>query len=215
MTGIQPRFSALRAILFDFDGTLLDSFPIHRHAFKTTFAHFNIEMREADFLANYSPDWTRVYSAAGLPETDWEQADSIWLEAEASQKASLFPGIHDTLDRLAQNYDLGLVTAGTRSRVLEDLRRTQIEKFFKTVITGDDVQKKKPSPEGLFQALEALQTGPEAALYVGDTTTDWETARAAGMQFVSILSEVSKPPEKGEYHQIVSANELPSLLKRS
>jgi HAD superfamily hydrolase (TIGR01549 family) len=212
VTGTQPRYSDLRAILFDFDGTLLDSFPIHRYAFKTTLDRFNIEMSEADFLANYSPDWTRVYAAAGLPEKDWALADRIWLEAEASRQAALFPGIPDTLHLLAKQYTLGLVTAGTKSRVLEDLRRTQIKGYFKTIITGDDVREKKPSPEGLIQALESLQMDSQEALYVGDTTVDWETAQAAGMRFVSILSEVSRIPKKGEYHQISSVNDLRVLL---
>ncbi len=212
MTIPKHRYSNLRSILFDFDGTLLDSFLTHRYAFKTTFARFDIEMSEAAFLETYSPDWTRVYTAAGLPEKDWDLANTYWLEAEASQQPALFPGIPETLARLHKHYPLGLVTAGTKPRVLHDLTRTGIDQFFQVVVTGDDVQKKKPSPEGLLQALESLNIAAEEAIYLGDTTTDLHTAQAVGMPFISILSEVSKPPAGDEFIEIESVNDLPRLL---
>jgi HAD superfamily hydrolase (TIGR01549 family) len=60
--------SGLKAVLFDLDGTLLDSFQLHYAAYQTMFAEFGIEMRRELFLNTYSPNWYRTYEAFGLAE---------------------------------------------------------------------------------------------------------------------------------------------------
>jgi hypothetical protein len=83
-----------------------------------------------------------------LPEDDWEQADVYWLEAASRLSPELFPGVLETLERLRRNYLLGLVTSGSSERVRRDLGKRQLQEYFETIITGDDVQKPKPTPMG-------------------------------------------------------------------
>lgn len=178
--------NGLRAVLFDFDGTLIDSFAAHRAAYLETFARFGLEISGERLAQVWSPNWFQVYQTLGLPEQLWEEADAFWLEAVEGHESDLFPGVPEMLAILAKAYTLAIVTAGERFRVEADLARTAIGPHFRTIVTGDDVTRKKPDPQGLEIALAELGVSPDQALYVGDTEVDWRMAQAAGMAFVGI-----------------------------
>ena len=202
----------INTLLFDLDGTLIDSFLIHLEVFKITFAHFGIQLNEEDFLNNYSPNWYKTYEAIGLKKEDWEKADSIWLKEVEKKTARLFPGVVKTLRLLDRNYTLGLVTSGSKIRVDRDLSANGIKDFFETIITGDDIKAPKPSPEGIELALKNLDKRPDEATYIGDSSDDREMAKAAGVNFISVRSEFERlNPVKPDY-QISSITNLPELL---
>ena len=179
----------MKAVLFDLDGTLLDSFALHYLAYETMFGHFGIEMSRELFLSTYSPNWYRTYEAFGLDEEHWERANTLWLEAAAIHQPELFPGVEEMLVELGSNHELGIVTSGSRSRVVTDLARLNIAGHFSTVVTGDDISEPKPAPEALQLALRQLSVDPHHAVYVGDAHADFEMSRAAGVRFVGVASE--------------------------
>src|SRR5262245_2199848 len=111
----------LKAVLFDLDGTLLDSFSLHYSAYEVMFAHFGIAMDKDKFLGSYSPNWYRTYETFGLAEEHWERANTLWLEAADYHAPELFPGVIEMLDVLAARYSLGIVTSGSRSRVVKEI----------------------------------------------------------------------------------------------
>jgi len=180
--------TTIRGLLFDLDGTLLDSFPAHFEAYCAMFARFEIHITEESFLRSYSPNWYHTYRQMGLPKECWSEANSYWIEEAEKRPPELFSGAKETLDRLSASYKLGIVTSGTKSRVIADLRRTGIESLFKVLITGDDIERPKPEPEGLHRALDHLDMRTTEAVYIGDATADYEMAVAAGMDFVGIPS---------------------------
>lgn len=187
---------SLRTLLFDLDGTLLDSFAAHFQAYRFALARFGICVDEAAFLNSYSPHWHDVYRAVGLAEEHWPAASALWLEEAARQVPRAYPGTLELVTGLSRRYALGLVTSGSRSRVERDLALTGLAGRFAVVITGDDVRAPKPDPEGLLAALAALGAAAHEALYVGDTPGDRAAARAAGMRFVWSVSRFA-PPEPG------------------
>jgi HAD superfamily hydrolase (TIGR01549 family) len=178
----------LGGLLFDLDGTLLDSFPAHFTAYRLMFARFKIDITEESFLSSYSPNWYHTYQHMGLPEESWSEANSYWIEEAEKQPPELFPGTRETLTRLRDFYRLGIVTSGTKSRVIRDLERTGIESFFEVLITGDDIKHPKPAPEGLHLALDKLGLQADESAYIGDAHADYEMALAAGVYFVGIPS---------------------------
>lgn len=200
-----------KALLFDLDGTLLDAFPGHFAAFRYMFSRFGIHYDEADFLRTYTPNWYAVFEAAGLPRQYWEQANAYWMEEAARHAPQPFPGVTETLQRLAVSCKLGVVTSGSRSRVMREIAAALPEIRFETVITGDDVTRRKPDPQGLELALQALGLPAADAVYVGDAQADLEMAAAAGMDFVGVRSRFQTLPL--EIPRLIdSLVELPAAL---
>jgi phosphoglycolate phosphatase/pyrophosphatase PpaX len=208
----------IKAILFDLDGTLLDSFSLHYSAYEVMFARFGIAMEKERFLSSYSPDWYQTYRAFGLSEEHWQTANDVWLAEAESHRAELFPGVSEVIEKLSSEYRLGVVTSGSRSRVVRDMERLGLNKYFSTLVTGDDISEPKPAPEGLELALRNLHLSPKDAIYVGDAHADFEMSRAAGVPFIGVSSELEnltyEHPEY-EIHVITAVPDVIAKLSRS
>ena len=209
----HTSFKNISTLLFDLDGTLLDSFSVHLEIFKTTFAQFGIHLSEEEFLKTYSPNWYETYEAFGLRKEDWEAADSFWLKEAEKTSARLFPGVQEILLKLDKYFTLGLVTSGSKSRVERDMIATGINIFFKTIVTGDDIQTPKPSPEGLEIALRNLDKQPSEVIYIGDSSADYEMAKAAGVYFIGVSSEFNSLSSNQPDYSIHSITDLLKLLR--
>lgn len=205
--------SELKAVLFDLDGTLLDSFALHYSAYETMFGHFGIEMSREIFLRTYSPNWYRTYEAFGLDEQHWERANSLWLKAAAEHSPPLFPDVESVLHSLSIEYTLGIVTSGSKTRVVNDLDRLAIAERFSIVITGDDISEPKPSPQSLLLALDELSLAPDEAVYVGDAHADFEMSRAAGVRFIGVASEFANLTEDHPEYSLHPITDLPQIIK--
>jgi len=202
----------LRAVLFDLDGTLLDSFQSHLAIYQATLAPFGIDLTAAAFREHYSPNWSEFYRRVGLASEHWDAASVSWLRQASTHRSRPFPGVVAALRRLRARFQLGLVTSGSRSRVEADLTRSGIATFLAVVVTADDVREPKPAPEGLHTALRSLGIPASQALYVGDTEPDFELSRAAGVGFVGVVSGFSRPRPRKEYVQLSAVTELPAFL---
>jgi len=182
----MPR-SNLRALLFDWDGTLWDSSEASFRSYSRLFASYGIPFDRERFEATYAPDWYATYRALGLPEDRWAEADSRWMEEYAREEGRLLPGAREALEKAQDlGFALGLVTSGSRKRVLRELEGLGIRDRFRAVVCGEDVRQRKPHPEGLVKALLALGTSPLECAYVGDSPEDVEMARAAGVLSVGV-----------------------------
>ena len=204
--------SPLKAVLFDLDGTLLDSFSLHYEAYDAMFARFGISMSKELFINTYSPNWYRTYEAFGLPDKHWEEANVVWLEEAEKHVAHLFDSVIDVLDTLSGTYLLGIVTSGTKSRVIRDLDRTGIAEYFRVVVTGDDIKERKPAPEGLEAAMKAISVSPDQAVYVGDAHADFEMSRAAGVRFIGVTSEFANLAADHPEYEVHVIADLPSII---
>ena len=183
-----------RAVLFDFDGTLLDSYAAHYLAYERMFAHFGIAIDRDSFAKSYFPDWQSTYRAFGLAEEHWKNANLVWREENARHDAPLRDACVPVLHTLRPHWRLGIVSSGSRARVHADLQRTGLDAHMEVVVTGDDVVERKPSPEGILQALEKLAVPVDRAVYVGDTPIDQQTARAAHVRFIGIAASTRRSP---------------------
>jgi HAD superfamily hydrolase (TIGR01549 family) len=211
---LQPEsaFQRIRGLLFDLDGTLLDSYPVHLAAYCNSLSRLGYHLSEEAFLATYSPNWYHTYAAIGLPKDLWDTADTYWLEEAKKHTPILFPGVGEALRKLGEYYPLGIVTSGSRSRVERDLASNGIETLFQVVITGDDVLSPKPSPEGLELGLKKLGLPKEYVVYIGDTSLDLETAQGAGIHFIGIPSRFASLSAATPCHQVPDFCELLPLF---
>ncbi|MFN2136005.1 MAG: HAD family hydrolase [Candidatus Promineifilaceae bacterium] len=201
------------AILFDFDGTLLDSFPAHYQGYEVMLDHFGIEMTPELYKEIYTPNWFAMYEALGISEEQFAEADRLWLAEVARHEQALFPGVPSLLERLSASYRLGLVTAGSGARVRRDLAAAGIGDAFEVIVTADDITQPKPDPQGLQIALQRMDLAPQEALYVGDAREDYQMAEAAGVPFIGITGEFSTVTSVDGCPQIGGVDELESYLE--
>lgn len=177
-----------KAILFDLDGTLLDSVQMIVDVMSEALKSMGIDV-----------DDVALRHAIGLPLTvqarhfahGREQEFSntyrdIYIR-ELSKEAQLFPGSIEMLSTLrSQGYLTGVVTSKTARGAARAIETTGIASMFDCVITADDVTHYKPAPEPLIKAMDKLGVTAEESLYVGDSAFDVDMARSAGARVVAI-----------------------------
>jgi phosphoglycolate phosphatase len=179
--------AAVDAVLFDWDGTLLDSAEASYRCYVRLFDSYGIGFDRALFARAYSPNWHRTYEAVGLAPGRWAEADQRWLDHYCAEESRLVPGAREALARLDEaGIAQGIVTSGDRTRVSRELSGLGVERYFRTTVFGNDVHNRKPHPEALLLALRRMAVAPERAAYVGDSPEDVEMARAAGVRAVGV-----------------------------
>ena len=176
-----------RAVLFDWDGTLLNSYASETRAYLTMFRALGVDWGVAELTRHYSPNWYRVYRAARIPREKWDEADRLWTLAYAKESPALLPGARRIVQTLGRDFDLAIVTSGNRRRVRQQLRDFELADYFSACVCNEDVLKKKPHPAPLNLALARLRADPDECVYVGDTAEDVEMARRAGVRPIGVL----------------------------
>ncbi len=188
----------VKAILFDWDGTLVDSLDGLYTANAAVMATFGLPFDETLYRRHFSPDWRLMYERLGVPRVRLDEASARWLEAYAGgSQAALLPGARDALARLAAaGYRLGLVTAGHREIVEPQLSRFDVGRYFEVAVFGTDLEEQKPHPRPLRHALDLLASPaagpvePRDAAYLGDTAEDMAMAVTVGVRAVGVPSRV-------------------------
>jgi pyrophosphatase PpaX len=183
--------ASIRGVLFDWDGTLLDSYDADSAAYLAMFHKMGIGWGLEKLARHYSPNWHHVYRAAGLPRQRWPEADRLWRESYAKHKPALLPGARRVLTTLRFRHRLGLVTSGDRDRVTRQLQQFRLMRIFAARVCSGDTEKRKPHPEPLFLALRKMRLAAQACVYVGDAPHDLLMARRAGVRSIAILGAFS------------------------
>jgi len=182
------------AIVFDWDGTLMDSLAAVFDANARVLAEYGVPFDEERYRAAYTPDWRVMYQRLGLPESAMEAAGDRWLELYAdTDDAQLLPGAAEALRRLADNgFVLGLVTAGDQVVVEGQMERLGVAGLLPIRVYGSDDVASKPHPDPLLRALRQLERSDRAHLarYVGDVPDDMRMARAVGALGIGIESAI-------------------------
>ncbi len=187
--------SSLEYVLFDWDGTLLDSFAADANAYMHMFGALGMRWSIAELKLHYSPNWHRVYRAASLPRAKWEEADRLWRFFYRKQQPKLQPGAMQVLRLLDRRFKLALVSSGSRSRVRKQLREHNVSAMFLAKVCSEDAPRRKP---------------------LGDAPEDIEMAHRAGMRAIGVLGG-SPVPERlraaSPEALIETIRDLPALLK--
>jgi len=207
----------IEGVLFDWDGTLINSYQADTSAYLAMFREMGIAWGLEELERNYSPNWYQVYRAARLPRKRWEDADCLWRTHYAKRRPKLIAGARRVLSKLRDAHHLGLVTSGDRDRVARQLREFRLTKLFAARVCSGDTLRKKPHPEPLRLALRQMELHPSACVYVGDAPQDVEMARRAGVRAIGVLGPF--PTEKRlraarPEFLIGSIEELPEVLKK-
>jgi phosphoglycolate phosphatase len=181
-----------RAILFDLDGTLLDSAPDLAAAANAMLAELGLPARDPAVIATYIgkgiPKLVERTLAGSLDAAAnpvlFARALPIYeryYAEESGRRAVPFPGVIEGLRALRDaGLPLACITNKAERFTLDLLQRTGLDGFFPVVVCGDTVVRKKPDPEPVLTACARLDVRPVDALMIGDSANDCEAARAAG-----------------------------------
>jgi phosphoglycolate phosphatase len=187
------------AILFDWDGTLVDSLGAFHTANARVMSEFGLPFDEAVYRRHYTPDWRLMYRRLGIPGDRIDEANVLWHATfAAGTEVAAFEGAAEALRALASGgAALGIVTAGDRSIVGPQLERTGFADLLPVRVFGDDLPVHKPDPAPLRLALRmlGLEDRPESVAYVGDAPTDMLMASAAGCRAIGVMSVLGDPDD--------------------
>lgn len=188
----------IRAILFDCDGVLLDSFEAN-YAFYVSFMKENgykVPTKEM-YRKRFHLSLFDVVKSL-LPKKPQEEIDRLVTigrklarERYRNDLMKIPNGLEEVIKTLRKQYKIGLVTSRIRGRVFFVPKLAPFEKYFQTKIYYEDTVKHKPDPEPLLLAAKKLRVKPEECIYIGDSHTDRVAADAAGMKI--ILYNKTKP----------------------
>ena len=213
---MKTASARLRAVLLDWDGTLIDSYRADANAYLAMFRALEIDWGLAELERHYSPNWYNVYRAARIPRAQWKRADFLWRRAYRYRDAALYRGTPRALQALARRYRLALVTAGSKSRVRNQLTAFDLERMFDVRVFSDDTPRKKPHPAPLRLALRRLGLDCEECVYVGDAPQDIEMAGRAGIFSIAAMGTSPVPQRLAAARpdaRIDSIADLPKLLR--
>ena len=180
------------AIVFDWDGTLFDSLPAIYAANHRVITELGLPFDDQRYREAYVPDWRLMYQRLGVPDDALEAAGRRWIELyKAATESGLLPQVRESLERLVgAGFVLGLVTAGDRDIVTDQLVRGGLDELITARVFGTDDIAAKPHPEPLLRVLTQLDRAERIATahYLGDVPDDMRMARAVGVVGVGIES---------------------------
>ncbi len=186
---MNPKTASVSTLLFDWDGTLVDSAQLGLTAFEQSFAALGVAFDHEIYRKVYSPNWYSVYEAMGLPKEEWQRADDLWIHHYGEQTAQLVEGAQETIMELRhKGFRLGVVSSGTDCRVAREIKELGFDNVFEVIVCNEQMEKKKPHPEGLETAMRSLGCSAKESCYVGDSPEDIEMGKRAGMLTVGVRS---------------------------
>ena len=197
--------------LFDLDGTLLDSDQMLIETFRDLYKLY----KPKDFVIDekkiitFSGPPIRETLKKEFPEYDQEMMLNVWRKESIKNYplfTKLFPGALEILSAFVENnVKCAIVTNKHRRAAEEAFRIFGIDKIGVFAVCGDDVVNQKPSPEGIFKAMEHFGiTDPSEVLYVGDSVFDCNTALNSGVDFCLVSWSPRKLPENARITMKIS-----------
>jgi pyrophosphatase PpaX len=210
-----------RAVLFDFDGTLVPSLPLWLKAYQSAMHRFECPLSEEDIIRRcFYRDWDVIAQEFAI-----EDADSLRMHVELGVRdalgvSQLFPLVLPLIRRCRESgLQTALVTTTTRYILEHALPSLALHDQFDSVVCADDVQQFKPHPEPIFKTLRALNREPQETIMIGDSTADIRAGKAAGTATALFLPEAHSRFHSFEVlratqpdHIFTDHRELPAIL---
>ncbi len=204
-----------QAVIFDMDGVIVDSEPLHEQAFRDIFNELGYgQTHGMDFQSYYGRSdqtlWVD-FVAKHQPRqplaelVEWKQRHFIEILRKAQP---VFNAVEPLLEKLRTSYALGLASGSKHQVINEVLAMRQLRRFFPVVVSVEDVPRGKPAPDVFLRTAELLRVAPNDCWVIEDSAAGVEAALTAGMRVVAITN--SLPAEKlsrathvvGDYAQI-------------
>lgn len=187
MTENNGRFSGVRAVIFDLDGTLIDSQLDLVLSVNAMLEHMgrepHVHEKICSFIGNGAPTLVRRALGDDSADADVENGLAYFLEyyrAHMLDNTDVYPGVREALVQL-QQYSMAVLTNKPVHFSRAIIEGLNLSRYFRIVYGGNSFETKKPDPQGAQILLKELQAAPHEAMMVGDSDVDIKTARNSGM----------------------------------
>ncbi len=187
-----PPLAGKQLLIFDFDGTLADTSPLHARAFVETLAPLGVAVDYPALAGLKTRDaLEKAFRDAGLALKDIDVGALVEekqgrVRRLIEQELEPNPRIDAFLRWAQTRFRLAMVTSGSRGTIDLALSKLRYENWFDPLICADDVQRAKPAPEGFLKALQIAQCEADSAIIFEDSESGFAAARAAGIQCIDV-----------------------------
>ncbi len=196
----------LKAIIFDFDGVIADTEPLHLKAFQLTFLENGIELSDEEYFANYLAYDDKTLFRELLKDRNFEHDEAL-ISDFISRKSEHFEnvlkgnilvleGVPEFISRISGKYPLAIGSGALRSEIIEILESVGLREHFEIIVSADEVINCKPDPEVFIEALRRLNNldsvsetiSSHECLVIEDSTSGIKAAHSAGMKCLAITN---------------------------
>lgn len=188
----------IKAIVFDFDGVLADSEPLHLRAYQEGLSALGITLTRDEYYAHYlgyddQGVFTTVAAAHGF-ELDARRLDALIAEkgrvfdAIIESGDLLYPGAVSCVERMAAAFPLGIASGALRHEIEAILRGGRLDHHFRFIVASGDTPESKPAADPYRRAVELHGVAPSEVLAIEDSRWGIESAKAAGLSCVAITN---------------------------
>ncbi|HXV68612.1 MAG TPA: HAD family phosphatase [Nitrospira sp.] len=195
----------MRAVIFDFDGVIADTEPLHFEGLRRTLADIGITLTEADYYADYLgfDDRGCILEALRInrrPATgplvqDLMRKKAVAYMASVKEHLVIFPGVREFVGEAAAVYPIAIASGALRPEIELILGQAGIRKAFRHITSAEDVTKAKPDPQPFLHALAGLNRqsesgpiAPDSCLVIEDSLPGIRAAKSAGMKVLAIAN---------------------------
>lgn len=198
----------LRAVIFDMDGVICDSEPLHMQAFQHVLKDLGISLADQEYYDRYLAHDDRgcfraVMEANGRPAPDGEDLQRLvdkkakYFDEQMKERLIIYPGADTLVKKLGEKYPIALASGARRLEVEFVLKKAKIRGLFTAVVSADDVAQGKPHPESFQTALRILNERrlvdtpaiePRECLVIEDSIHGLAAAEAAGMKSAAVTT---------------------------
>lgn len=205
----------IQTILFDLDGTILDSNELIQESFAYTFKQHGYSFTDEELRSFNGPPLIESFT-----KIDPKQAEAMiqtyrTFNIDKHEKhIKLFPYVLETLEHLqSHQLDMGIVTSKMRSSVDIGLKMTGLDRFFETIITIDDIVHSKPHPESVIKAMSALNGKACSTIMIGDNYHDIIAGKNAGVKTAGVAWSTKGAEFLASYEPTYMLQDMRDLLK--
>jgi len=212
----MPSFSA---IIFDMDGVIVDSEPLHERAFREVFTEIGYAATHGvdfpayfgksdvvlwrDFIAQHRPPHT-LDELLGRKERHFDR----FIRAEEP----IFAGLPELLAKAAARFPLGLASGSRHATINSVLQLRGLRKFFRAIVSSEDVPRGKPAPDVFLRTAALLAVEPARCVVIEDSAAGVEAAEAAGMTTIAITNSLPAERLAHAHHVVSTYAEIERLL---
>ncbi|MGA8264251.1 MAG: HAD-IA family hydrolase [Ignavibacteriaceae bacterium] len=205
-------------IIFDIDGTMTSTNDLIFASFNHVMSKYlNKSLTKNEIISLFGPTEDVILEEWTGEDYPKARQDYYDFYSENHAMADLYPGIFEILTFIkSQKIPLSIFTGKGKDAAVITLKKLNIYDFFDMIITGNDVKEHKPSPEGIMMFLEKFKLKPKKVLMIGDSPSDIQASRGAGVKIASVLwdsySQAKEIELKSDYvfHEV---SELREFLK--